>query len=176
DGVDETTACSLCQPPDVNAAVSNTQIAEVVNHFLQIYSKTGDVLCGGGVALDEFLRSTDVFRAENPRVQYDNVNDRFTLSATVLPAENTATPAMWVAASATSDACGSWFVYRLTFHGGPFPPGAGLLDPVLGQDRDAVLLSTENHGTNGVSFTVFGVSKSALYAGDPVSFSTFNVA
>jgi hypothetical protein len=172
DGTDEATGCT-CEPPDVNAAVSTTQIAEVVNLFLQIYTKTGNVLCGGGVTLNRFLRSTD--NLADPRVQYDNVNDRFTLSATVIPASTNATPAMWVAASASSDACGSWFGYRLTFHGDPFPAGTLLDYPILGQDRNAVLLGTSNFTSSGLNFTVFGVAKSDLYADAPVNFSVFDV-
>jgi hypothetical protein len=41
---------------------------------------------------------------------------------------------MWVATSESEDPCGSWFLYRLTFHGDVYPTGTMLDFPMLGQD------------------------------------------
>jgi hypothetical protein len=173
DGISEA-GCSGCGvPPDPNAATSGTEIVELVNTFIQVTDTTGAVLCGGGVTLNRLLRSTDGLT--DPRVQFDNVHQRFSLAVTVAPASKSATPAMWVAASDTVDACGTWRVYRLTFHGSPFPAGTFLDFPMLGQDRNALLVSTRNLTPTGRNFTVYGVPKAAIYAGAPVSFSTFNV-
>ncbi len=173
DGISEA-GCSGCGvPPDPNAATSGTEIVELVNTFIQVTDTSGAVLCGGGVTLNRLLRSTDGLT--DPRVQFDNVHQRFSLAVTVAPASTSATPAMWVAASDTVDACGTWRVYRLTFHGSPFPAGTFLDFPMLGQDRNALLVSTRNLTPTGRNFTVYGVPKAAIYAGAPVSFSTFNV-
>jgi len=173
DGISEA-GCSGCGvPPDPNAATSGTEIVELVNTFIQVTDTSGAVLCGGGVTLNRLLRSTDGLT--DPRVQFDNVHQRFSLAVTVTPASNSATPAMWVAASDSVDACGTWRVYRLTFHGSPFPAGTFLDFPMLGQDRNALLVSTRNLTPTGRNFTVYGVPKAAIYAGAPVSFSTFNV-
>ena len=173
DGISEA-GCSGCGvPPDSNAATSGTEIVELVNTFIQVTDTSGAVLCGGGVTLNRLLRSTDGLT--DPRVQFDNVHQRFSLAVTVAPASKSATPAMWVAASDTVDACGTWRVYRLTFHGSPFPAGTFLDFPMLGQDRNALLVSTRNLTPTGRNFTVYGVPKAAIYAGAPVSFSTFNV-
>ena len=173
DGISEA-GCSGCGvPPDPNAATSGTEIVELVNTFIQVTDTSGAVLCGGGVTLNRLLRSTDGLT--DPRVQFDNVHQRFSLAVTVAPASKSATPAMWVAASDTVDACGTWRVYRLTFHGSPFPAGTFLDFPMLGQDRNALLVSTRNLTPTGRNFTVYGVPKAAIYAGAPVSFSTFNV-
>jgi len=173
DGISEA-GCSGCGvPPDPNAATSGTEIVELVNTFIQVTDTSGAVLCGGGVTLNRLLRSTDGLT--DPRVQFDNVHQRFSLAVTVAPASKSATPAMWVAASDTVDACGTWRVYRLRFHGSPFPAGTFLDFPMLGQDRNALLVSTRNLTPTGRNFTVYGVPKAAIYAGAPVSFSTFNV-
>ncbi len=173
DGISEA-GCSGCGvPPDPNAATSGTEIVQLVNTFIQVTDTSGAVLCGGGVTLNRLLRSTDGLT--DPRVQFDNVHQRFSLAVTVAPASTSATPAMWVAASDTVDACGTWRVYRLTFHGSPFPAGTFLDFPMLGQDRNALLVSTRNLTPTGRNFTVYGVPKAAIYAGAPVSFSTFNV-
>ena len=174
DGISEA-GCSGCGvPPDPNAATSGTEIVELVNTFIQVTDTTGAVLCGGGVTLNRLLRSTDGLT--DPRVQFDNVHQRFSLAVTVAPASTSATPAMWVAASDTVDACGTWRVYRLRFHGSPFPAGTFLDFPMLGQDTNALLISTRNFTPhNGRNFTVYGLPKTTIYAGNPVSFNTFNV-
>jgi hypothetical protein len=161
-------------PPDPNAATSGTEIVELVNSFIQVTDTTGAVLCGGGMTLKTFLGTTDSLT--DPRVQFDNVHQRFSLAVTVVPASNSATPAMWVAASDSADACGTWRVYRLTFSGSPFPAGTMLDFPMLGQDTNALLVSTRNLTPTSQNFTVYGLPKAAIYAGAAVSFSTFNVA
>ena len=172
DGISEA-GCSGCGvPPDPNAATSGTEIVELVNTFIQVTDTSGAVLCGGGVTLNRLLRSTDGLT--DPRVQFDNVHQRFSLAVTVAPASKSATPAMWVAASDTVDACGTWRVYRLTFHGSPFPAGTFLDFPMLGQDTNALLISTRNLTPTSRNFAVFGLPKAAIYAGAPVNFSTFN--
>jgi hypothetical protein len=172
DGMTQT-VCGTCQPPDPNAATSGTEIVELVNASIQVTDNNGAVQCGGGITLNRLLRSTDSLT--DPRVQWDNVNRRFSLSVTLEPASSSATPAMWVAASDTADACGTWRVYRLTFSGSPFPAGTFLDFPMLGQDRTSLLVSTRNFTHPGTNFQVFALPKATIYAGASVSFSTFGV-
>jgi hypothetical protein len=168
EGIAEGASC-FCEPSDVNAAASPTEIAEVVNTFLQVTDKDGTILCNGGVALNRFFNTSDAL--SDPRIQYDNLFDRFTMTVTVIPASSSATPALWVVASDTGDVCGRWSGGRLTFQGGSFPSGTLIDYPMLGQDTDAVLLSTANVRPNGsVTFSVFGLPKSKLYIGAHVDF------
>ena len=109
----------------------------------------------------------------DPRVQFDNVNQRFSLAVTVSHPGASATPAIHVAATETADPCGSWFVYRLTFHGDAYPTGAFLDFPMLGQDQNALLLSLRTEPK--LIFTVFGLPKSTIYAGQHVDFDAFGV-
>lgn len=118
--------CASCTnpPPDPNAAVGAGEIVEVVNDLIQVTNRLGAVQCGGPVTLNRLLRTSDSLT--DPRVQFDNVNQRFSLSVTVSNPGASDTPAMFVAATETQDACGTWFVYRLTFHGDAYPTGAFL--------------------------------------------------
>src|SRR5439155_15438920 len=113
---------------DVNAAVGVSQVVETVNLRLQVFTKTGLAACAG-VSLNTFLGTSDSL--SDPRVQYDNVNGRYSFSVTVIPASGSAVPAIWVAASQSSNACGGWFLFRVTFAGGPFPAGTLLHYPIL---------------------------------------------
>jgi hypothetical protein len=172
DGITQASGCGGCQPPDVNAAIGATQIVEAVNLRFQVTNKTGGVLCS--FALATFLGTSDSL--SDPRVMYDNINARYIFVLTVIPASGTAAPALWLGATTSSDACGSWFIYRPTFSGGSFPAGTLLDYPILGQDRNAMLIGTDNFTPSSENFTVFGVPKSAIYAGAGFSFSAFNTA
>lgn len=164
--------CGGCQPPDVNAALSPTQIAEAVNLRLQVYSRAGVKKCG--FALNTFLGTARSLT--DPRVQWDNRAKRFSMVVIPIPGP-TDTPTMFIAASKTASACGGWFVYTVTFSGGLYPTGTLLDYPYLGQDRVALLSSSNNFvGSSYQNSAAFAVPKSALYAGAGFSFSSFQVA
>lgn len=162
-----------CQPPDPNAAVGANEIVQMVNLRLEVYTKTGAAECG--IGLNSFLGTGDAL--SDPRVMYDNVNGRYLFVLTIVPASSTATPALWVGATQSNNPCGGWWIFRPTFAGGSFPAGTLLDYPILGQDRNAMLLSTANFTpSSGVNFTSFGIPKSALYSGGGFSFSAFATA
>jgi hypothetical protein len=171
DGIDQA-AGGGAQPSDVNAASGPTQIVETVNRRVNVYNKVGGLLCSS--TLNAFLLGTteNVF---DPRVQYDNVNDRFSMVASLTPAAGAA-PAMYVAASQTGNACGGWWIFRPTFNGGLFPAGTLLDYPQLGQDRVALLLSTNNFNPGYINSAAFSIPKSAVYAGLGFSFPAFSVS
>jgi hypothetical protein len=172
DGLDQA-AGGGAQPPDVNAAAGPTQIVEIINRRFAVYNKAnGAQLCTA--TLNAFLLGT----AENvfdPRVQYDNVNDRFSMVASLSPAAG-AVPAMYVAASQTGNACGGWWVYRPTFFGGLYPNGTLLDYPQLGQDRVALLISSNNFNPGYINSAAFSIPKSAVYSGAGFSFTSFGVS
>ena len=89
----------------------------------------------------------------------------------MIPASGTATPAIWVAASRTSNACGGWFLFRVSFAGGSFPAGTLLDYPILGQDRNAIFIATDNFTPTSENFTVFGIPKSGDLRAAPASAS-----
>jgi hypothetical protein len=177
DGVaqDNCKSCVL-PPPDPNAAAGAGKIVEVVNQLIQVTNRVGTVDCGGPVTLQRLLRTTNTLT--DPRVQFDNVNQRFSFSITVSnPAANDM-PRMFVAATATEDPCGEWYVYDMTFHGDAVPAGTFLDFPMLGQDRNALLLSLRNcpkTQCGNANFMVFGVPKALVYANKHVEFDCFTV-
>jgi hypothetical protein len=173
DGVEQG---SFGSPPDPNSAVAAGDIVEVVNDQIQVTNRRGAVLCGGSITLQRLLRTTD--QLTDPRVQFDNANQRFSLAVTVSSPGASDTPAMHVAATETSDPCGSWFIYRLTFHGDIYPTGAFLDLPMLGQDQNALLVSLRTCPKNNCSnanFSVFGMPKPTIYSGQHVEFDAFQV-
>jgi hypothetical protein len=135
-------ACSSCTnpPPDPNAAAGAGRIVQMVNNLIQVTDRIGAVQCGGPVTLNRLLRTSDSLT--DPRVQFDNMNRRFSLAVTVSSVNSGDTPALWVAATESDDPCGTWFTYRLTFHGDATPAGTFLDFPMLAQDTRSLLLST----------------------------------
>lgn len=172
DGLTEATACGSCQPAQASAAVGLAEIVQFTNNHFAAFGKTGTEVCD--VGLSTLLATDDVL--SRPRVQYDNVAHRYSFVATVLPAQSTAVPAIWVGATTDDEACGIWDVARVTFTGAAFPGGTLVDFPILGQDRNALLISTDNITPTGENFTVFGIPKSAVYAATSFTFTAFGTA
>lgn len=168
DGLNIAQACGGCEPPDPNAAVGANEVVEMVNTSFEVYTKDSIPLCG--IDLNTFFGTTDGL--SDPRVMYDNVNGRYLAVVT----DVSALPSLWVFATQTNDPCGGWWVFHPGFSGGSFPAGTLLDYPILGQDTNAMLLSTNNFTPSGENFTVFGIPKSALYSGSGFSFSAFNTS
>jgi hypothetical protein len=161
------------QPSDINASAGPTQILETVNRRVTVFSKTGVQQCTNTLAGWLGLGTTNVF---DPRTLYDNLNNRFIIIATTSGTAGQQ-PRLFLAASTAGNACGGYFVYTLTFNGGPFPAGSFLDYPQLGQDRVAILASSNNfQGNTFLNSQAWSVSKAQIYAGAAVSFSTFAVA
>jgi len=177
-GINQTNSNCGCQPPDVNAAVGQNEIVEAVNLRMQVYSKAGAALCG--VPLGNWFSG----QLSDPRVQFDNAFNRYSLVVIPVPAAG-ATPTLYLAASQTANPCGSWWLYTVTFSGSLYPAGTLLDYPYLGQDRDSsspsILLSSNNYCcapgfATYVGSGAFWVPKSSLYNGLGFSFSSFSVA
>jgi hypothetical protein len=181
-----TSDCGGCEPPDPAAAVSATQIAHTVNLRLEVYSKGGKPQCG--VALNTLAGTTA--RLSDPRIQYDNVHNRFFMVFTRVPGSDTATPTEFWLISKTASACGSWWVYRVTFSGPAFPAGTLLDYPYLGQDNTptasfpfggAMLSSSNDFCCSSGKFgtyegsEAFAIPKYPAYHGQGFSFAAFSV-
>jgi len=170
--------CPSClgSPPDPNAAVGAGKIVQVVNDLIQVTDRFGAVQCGGPVTLNHLLRTTDALT--DPRVQFDNINNRFSLAVTVSSPGPSDTPAMWVAATTSDDPCGTWNTFRMEFSGDATPDGTFLDFPILAQDTHSLLLSTRNcfhPGSCGQAFIVFAIPKGPIYGGQHVDFPYFTV-
>jgi hypothetical protein len=178
--------CGGCQPPDVNAAVSPSQIAEAVNLRLQVYGLNGKSLCG--VGLNTLAGTTAPL--SGPHIMWDNVHKRFFMDFIPVPTSDSATPAEYLLATQTASACGSWYVYNITFSGSAYPAGTLLDYPYLGQDNSpsttypfggAILSSTNNFCCNSTDFgtyegsTSFAIPKYPVYNGQGFNFRAFPV-
>jgi hypothetical protein len=162
-GLGQGASCE-CAPPDPNAAVSPTQIVEVVNRRFQVTSKTGNPICG--FSLNTLLNTT--VPLGDPRVEYDNVFGRFIFVMTTKPTSTSATPTIFLGATKGPDPCASWWIYRATFTGTAFPAGTFLDFPMLGQDRNALLMTAISQPQGGGnSIPAFSIPKSLVYAGLP---------
>ncbi len=107
-------------PPDTSLDVGSTQVVEVVNSELAVFSKTGTVLLGpvftntlwGGFGgLCESTNDGDA------TVQWDRLANRWVISQfAVSLANGTSLPYLQcVAVSATADATGSWYRYSFPY-------------------------------------------------------------
>jgi PASTA domain len=172
--------------PDAESATNGSQVVEVLfgssqqtgsGGFIQIFDNNGISQClnGSGLPLATFLQTTDSLG--DPRVQYDNVQGHFIMSVPVESFTGSDIPAHYVAISNTSDPCGLWQWYRLTFSGGQYVPGNRLDHVMLGQDRNAALFQANIYSSSQQfrGFSIFAIKKADLYAGNAVSFPTFTV-
>lgn len=163
-----------CQPPDSNAAMSNSQIVEGTNLALSVFRKNAGGSLIKRTSFANFLGTTDSL--SDPRVLWDNTWQRFFLTVIVVPANATAAPAIWFAISRTSNAAGAWWIYRAAFGGGPYTPGTLMDYPMVGMDADAVIVSTNLFGPTG-SFTtgsLFALPKGRIYNGLGFGVGAFN--
>lgn len=150
---------------DSTAATNGSKIIQVTNTFLQVYDNSGNVVCGG-ISLEHLLNATDATFPAEPRVQYDTTSGRFSLIAD-LNVPQSGQPILFVAVSATSDPCGTWFPYQIPFQGDAFPAGTQLDYPTLGQDARALLIGMSSGSPNdsGPSDqSVFAIPKNLVYA------------
>jgi hypothetical protein len=177
DGIASAATGPIDGRPDPSSATNGSQILETAGNSFRIFDNTGAAVCGTGMTLNQFLGTSDTLAGQH--VEFDNFQGHFIIDTAVVDTASTAAPALWVAVSNTSNPCQSWILYRLTFSGGPYTPGSVLDSTILGQDRRAVLVEANVFSTTGGSFkafSVFAITKSALYAGSNVSFSTFTTA
>ena len=164
-----------CQPPDSNAAMGKAQILEATNLQVSVFKKATTTSLIKRTSLATFLGTADSL--SDPRVMYDNVWQRFFLTVIVIPANSSAAPAEWVAVSQTNQASGGWWIYRLTFGGGPYAPGTLMDYPMVGMDADSMIISTNlfNFSGNFVTGSVYALAKARIYNGLGLGVGAFNV-
>jgi hypothetical protein len=164
--------------PSPSSATNGSQIVETTSNFIRAFDNNGAGGCGGtgtGVALKSFLQTSDSLGA--PHVTFDNFQGHFIISVPVESFVSTSVPALYVVISNTSNPCGNWHWYRLTFSGGPYAHGNRLDTVILGQDRNAALFQATIFSSSQVfqAYSIFPIRKADLYAGSAVSFPAFTV-
>jgi Abnormal spindle-like microcephaly-assoc'd, ASPM-SPD-2-Hydin/Beta-propeller repeat len=142
DGPSESDTTSI--PPDPQIAAGPSHIVVVINSLMGIYSKTGTRV-GGFQQLSSFFSKLnltgDIY---DPRILYDQVDNRFILSAGDVNLTNFAGGNVVLAVSQTSDPTGVWNKYALNFRGKDINSDTSTIPdfPTLGLSSSAVYVST----------------------------------
>jgi hypothetical protein len=150
-------------PPDMATAVSASYVVQVVNSSIAVYNKAGTLQSGYPKSLKSlFPGSTgDV---GDPRSFYDWSSNRF-----VIVADDFSGGVMWLAASATDNPTGLWYIYSF----GPWgtancrQAGSSCADfPTLGYDDATIYLGVNFFpSAGGVNDFMLLLPKANIYAG-----------
>ena len=131
---------------------------------------------------DRVEHSARLHRADlRPPLQWDNLNNRFTMAVIPVPATTTATPRMFLSTSQTSGACGSWWMYNLASADPSTRPAPFWITRTWDRTGVALLSSSNNFrrtaagGFTYINSAVFSIYKAAVYAGAAVNFPAFAV-
>ncbi|PYV09629.1 MAG: hypothetical protein DMG23_10295, partial [Acidobacteria bacterium] len=131
-------------PPDSQIAAGPTYLVVAVNSLLAIYDKTG-VLQGSFQHLRSFFSSLGVTGdIYDPRIIYDQTDNRFILSAAEVDETSFTNGNVLVAVSQTSDPRGVWYKFAINFKGrNPSNTADTFPDfPTLGLSSSAIYIST----------------------------------
>lgn len=168
DGVDETSACGVCSPPDTHGAVGTLQYVQVVNQRVRVYSKTLDPATGQPSLLsDHSLADFFTYQAQglfDPRVVFDPAQQRWIITAEAFP-ESATVQYHFIGVSQTDDATANFFVYRINVN---FFPGSFWDFPQVGFNNNAVIVTGNVfNGTSGpfAYSAVLSFYKPDLYGG-----------
>src|SRR5262249_10360692 len=103
--------------PDPSSATNGSQIVEVTDNFFHGCDNNGVGQCstGMGMPLTTFLHTSDQLNSEPAQIEFDNFQGHFVATVPVASSGNSQAPALYVIISNTSNPCGNWHFYRLTF-------------------------------------------------------------
>lgn len=161
------------RPPDTDGAQGASQFVEVVNSNIRVYNTAANPpTIVSTRSLNSFMNytATSVF---DPRVLFDPVWRRWIVVAEAFP-ESATTQFAFVAVSTTSNAAGSYFIYRFD-RGGSSSTETFFDYPQLGQDQDAVLITGTQFPNDArpPRAEFFCFSKARLYNGLSVGSPVF---
>jgi hypothetical protein len=164
EGVDQISGCGGCRPPDTEGAVGPTQFVEIVNQRVVVYNRDFTP-AGLNVSLNAFFGYTAqaVF---DPRVIYDQVWNRWIMSAEAFKESSLGPQREFLAISQTPDATGPYFVYQININ--VVAPDDFWDFPQLGMDQDSILVTANVFNNPGTMFRgarTFAVAKARLYNG-----------
>lgn len=148
------------EPPDTQFAAGPTSVVEADNDTLSVWSKTGALEMTAD--LNTFMFVPSGFSFTDPRVLYDAESGHWLLSG--LSFDPSLDSQTYLAASATSDPTGEWFVYTVANN-----QSTGVLtdQPMTGVCNDKVVEGWNDYSSSG-QFTqseLVVVQKSSLVTG-----------
>lgn len=163
-----------CSPPDPNSAASGSQIVEITNSELDVYSlSTHPPSNVRSVSLNSFFGYGNnlIF---DPRVMWDANWNRWVISAEGSPesSANNSPQYFFLGFSTTSNAAGPFYIYQVNVN---FFADAGHFEdyPQIGMNQDAVIV-TWNHFNNTTEYAdTFALAKSRVYNGQGFSVPVF---
>ncbi|MGI8912441.1 MAG: hypothetical protein ACR2JY_01415 [Chloroflexota bacterium] len=154
------------EPPDVQIAAGPSNVVEMVNSTLSIWSKTGTL--SASADLNTFYGVPSGYSFSDPRVVYDATSSRWFADGLAFDAFNDSKT--YVAVSHTSDPSGLWSIYTLK------AATNNVYDqPFLGLNDDKVVVSWNDYA-GGINFSgseTFVLLKSDLVSAVAVHTSTF---
>lgn len=167
EGVNQSSACGTCRPPDTHGAVGSTQFVEIVNQRVVIFDKASPPSQLKSVSLASFFgyAAQPLF---DPRVIYDRVWKRWIVTAEAFP-ESATVQRHFVAVSKGVKATGAYFIY--SFDVNFFDNGNFWDFPQLGMDQDAILVTANIFDASDtfLGADLFALAKARIYNGLPLS-------
>jgi hypothetical protein len=141
-------------PPDTMGAVGTDAVNKVMvtlNNNYRIQDKTTGAQIGSDVSMPNFWAPVGATSPFDPRVQYDPYNDRWIVAA--VSDAGTATAAILVGVSTSSDPGGSYFLFKVSARIGTDPPPINFADfPMLGFNKNWVVVSINMFNNSSGSF------------------------
>jgi len=175
EGMNISSACGNCLPPDPNGAVGPSHYVQMVNSDIAVYSKTGATLMAP-VAINSLWSVTpnsECFTHNNgdPIVLYDQLADRWLVSQFVVQAA-TENYAQCIAISQTNDPTGAYYLYE-------FDESADVFNdyPHIGVWPDAYYMSTNqfpNSTTGTVAAGAWAFEREKMIQGQPARYIMFD--
>jgi hypothetical protein len=152
-------------PPDINGAVGDTQVTQIVNSKISVWTKNPSA----PVLVSEISLNTRFFYSAaslfDPRIEYDARWNRWVAITDAFPEAN-GVQHFLLGISSTSNAAGGWVVYNFVL---PIAAGGFVDYPQLGLSQDAVIITYSDFAAAQRCLT-FGVAKAIVY--NAQSFST----
>jgi Secretion system C-terminal sorting domain len=162
-------------PTDNTVAISNSgYIVSCVNWGIEFYDTAANVLLFNQT-WDGFINDSTLAQPKfDPRVIYDNKNNRFIL--VLLHGFSSTTNKIVICFSKTDNPMDGWNVYRLS--GNPYNDTAWTDYPVIGLNDDDLFISGNRFG-DPPSYSwkgayIYQVSMANGYAGTPIQFGIWN--
>lgn len=153
-------------PPDTQLAAGPTDLVEVTNAVLSVWTKSGQLV--SAVNLNSFLGVPSVdagMGAFDPRVAYDAQTGRYVVSASATDPSNTYNQ-VFLAVSQTSDPGGAWNVFTVESNSG----GVLYDQPMFGLSSNKAVISWNDFSYGSfLGQETWVLQKSALLTGGAVA-------
>jgi Secretion system C-terminal sorting domain len=159
-------------PSDNTIAISRNGIIVSCDNDQILYIDTNGVISNDYFLWNDFLDSNTalLFDKYDPRVLYDNANDRFIMTVLHAPA-NTAANSIIMGYSKTNNPVDGWHIYNLP--GNPFNDSTWIDFPSIGINKKDVFITLNMFGdaSKGYGYSqsvIYQISTEKGYAGDTV--------